>query len=106
MISRHWAGVVKRGLEHHYINHLERETFPSLARLPGFVSASILRRSVDDGIEFRIVTVWRSLDAIRAFAGDDLEAAVVPPVAAAMMVRYDRRAVHYEVVGEAKGGVS
>jgi heme-degrading monooxygenase HmoA len=100
-IARHWTGVVKPGLENDYIEHLQGETFPLLTRLPGFVNASILRRRAGEGTEFRIVTVWRSLDAIRAFAGADLEAAVVPPAAAAMMVRYDRRAVHYEIVNEA-----
>jgi len=44
------------------------------------------------------VTVWESLEAIRSFAGEDSEAAVVPLVAQAMMVEFDARARHYEVV--------
>jgi len=61
------------------------------------VGASILRREVAEGTEFQVVTVWESLDAIRAFAGPDTEVAVVPAVAQAMMVKFDRRATHYEV---------
>ena len=45
-----------------------------------------------------MITQWRSMDAIRAFAGADAEAAVVPPHAQAMMVSYDARVRHYEVV--------
>ncbi len=45
-----------------------------------------------------VTTMWRSLDAIKAFAGDDITTAVVPPAAQALMVRYDDRAVHYEIV--------
>jgi len=67
-------------------------------RIPGFVRATILKREVDRGTEFQIITVWKSLQAIRAFAGQDLEAAVVPAVARDMMVEFDERVCHYEVV--------
>jgi heme-degrading monooxygenase HmoA len=100
MISRHWKGIVKRGSADAYIAHLERETFPSLRRLPGFVDASILRRETDGGTEFQIVTVWQSLDAIQAFAGQDLTAAVVPDAAQRLLASYDRFVVHYEIVGD------
>lgn len=58
----------------------------------------ILRRDVAEGAEFRIVTVWDSLDVVRAFAGDDVEAAVVPDVVRTMMVRFDPRVAHYAPV--------
>ena len=45
-----------------------------------------------------MVTVWRSLEAIRAFAGHDLNAAVVPDAAQTLMASYDRFVVHYEIV--------
>ena len=98
MISRHWKGTIKPGLANRYLDHLRTQTLPQLAAISGFVSASILRRDFADGTEFQIVTVWTSIDAIRAFAGDDPEVAVVPPAAQALMTTFDRRAVHYEVV--------
>ena len=98
LVVRQWKGIVKRGLAQEYIRHLREETFPSLRRLSGFVDATILRREVDEGTEFQITTLWHSLDAIKAFAGDDVSVAVVPPAAQALMVRYDARAVHYEFV--------
>jgi heme-degrading monooxygenase HmoA len=98
MISRQWKGVARREEADHYVAHLRSETFPLLAALPGFVRASVLRRDVAGGIEFQVVTVWESLRAIEAFAGADPEAAVVPAAAQAMMVEFDRRATHYEVV--------
>jgi hypothetical protein len=45
-----------------------------------------------------VTTYWQSLDAIEAFAGDDVTHAVVPPSAQALMVRYDERSVHYDLV--------
>ena len=98
LVSRHWKGIARPGQEDAYIAHLERETFPALKRLDGFVAASILRRAVEGGTEFQIITIWRSLDDIKAFAGDDVEAAVVPPAAQALLSGYDRRAVHYTIV--------
>src|SRR5215831_1112139 len=98
MISRHWTGTTKPGYADRYIEHLKTDTLPGLAAIPGFVSVSILRREVTDGTEFQVVTLWTSLDSIREFAGADPEVAIVPPVAQAMMTRFDRRVRHYEVV--------
>jgi heme-degrading monooxygenase HmoA len=98
MIARHWRGVARRERAEAYIEHLRAETFPALARLPGFLSASILRRRVPEGEEFLVITNWESLAAIRAFAGEDVEGAVVPDTVQEMMVSFDRTARHYEVV--------
>jgi heme-degrading monooxygenase HmoA len=98
MISRHWKGVAKPGQAEAYVRHLTSETFPSLARIPGFIRASILKRNLETGTEFQIVTVWESLDAIKAFAGREPDVAVVPAIVQAMMSSYDQRVVHYEIV--------
>ena len=98
MISRHWRGVAKHDEADNYIAHLRSETFPSLREIDGFVSGSILRRDVENGVEFRIVTTWQSMRAIQMFAGDDADVAVVPPVVQTMMTEYDRLVAHYEVV--------
>jgi hypothetical protein len=103
MIERHWSGLVQPGRAEAYVHHLEAETFPKLRTLDGFVRARVLRREILDGTEFRIVSVWTSLDAVRAFAGDDVTLAVVPPPAQALMVRFDPRVVHYEVVEPLEG---
>jgi|SRR4030095_7901575 heme-degrading monooxygenase HmoA/ketosteroid isomerase-like protein len=97
MISRHWKGIAKPECADRYVGHLRNETFPELASLPGFVGATILRREVAAGTEFQIVTLWDSLSSIEAFAGVDVDAAVVPSTVQAMMVDYDRRAAHYVV---------
>lgn len=99
MISRQWRGLARREHAASYVAHLQTETFPAIRRLRGFVNASILRRDVPQGVEFLVVTQWNSLDDIRAFAGDDVENAVVPQKVHDMMVDYDRIVRHYEVVG-------
>jgi heme-degrading monooxygenase HmoA len=98
MIARHWRGLAQSKYADVYVEHLRTETFPQLARIPGFVSASILRREVGAGTECLVVTVWESIEAIAQFAGPDVEAAVVPEKVKALMVEFDRRARHYEIV--------
>lgn len=98
MISRQWRGLAKPECAQAYVEHLQSETFPAIRKLPGLVSATILRRAVPEGVEFLIVTQWESLASIRGFAGANAETAVVPEKAAAMMIDYDRVVRHYEVV--------
>ena len=98
MISRQWRGLAKHDFAQAYVEHLRSETIPAIRMLPGFVSASILRRAMPEGVEFLIVTRWESLESIRGFAGTNVETAVVPNKVGAMMIEYDRVVRHYEVV--------
>lgn len=98
MIERHWKGIAKIQEADNYIAHLRTKTFPHLSGLAGFIKATILKRPVDKGVEFLIVTAWTSIDSIKAFAGDQVEVANVPPEAREMMVEFDLTARHYEVV--------
>jgi heme-degrading monooxygenase HmoA len=100
MISRHWKGIARPEEADNYIEHLRRDTFPQLSGIHGFVGASILKRQVDRGVEFLIVTIWESMEAIERFAGETPDAAVVPPSVQDMMVEYDRKVLHYEIVEE------
>ena len=97
MIERHWKGVVKPGEEHNYIQHLLQETFPKITSIDGFIRASILKRAVGEGTEFLVITIWKSLDIIKQFAGENIDVAVVPEVAQKMMVKYEKTVAHYEI---------
>ena len=98
MIARVWCGIAHPTRADEYHQHLLQATFPQLRSLAGFKSGFIMRRDVDDGIEFLVITHWSSLDSIRDFAGDDLEVAVVPAEVQAMMLRYDKDVRHYDVL--------
>lgn len=103
MISRHWRGLAKPTHADRYVEHLKHETFPALRAIAGFVDASILRREIDRGVEFLIVTRWESIQAIEQFAGRDPDLAVVPDEVHELMIDYDRSVRHYEVVEELRG---
>ena len=98
MIARHWRGLAKPDRAADYEEHLRTETLPGLVHIDGFLGGDVFKRTVPHGVEFVVISRWRSIEAIAQFAGADVEAAVVPARVQAMMVEYDRRARHYEVV--------
>lgn len=98
MIERHWKGIARSTEADNYIKHLLEDTFPKLKSIDGFLKASILKRTVANGVEFLIVTVWESYEPIKRFAGTDPSVAVVPDLVQAMMIEFEKKVVHYEVV--------
>ena len=80
-----------------YVTHFERTVTPRLESTDGFLGATLERVEHDGGIEIVVVTRWNSLEAIRAFAGDDIDAAVVEPEARAALSRFDTRVRHIEL---------
>ena len=97
MISRHWRAVARSARADEYVDHLRNETFPEIARLPGFMGATIHRRDRPEGVEFIVITNWASAEAVHSFSGPDAEMAVVPHEVREMMIEYDLRARHYRV---------
>src|SRR3990172_8087624 len=99
MISRIWRGWTSRENADAYEELLRSEIFVVIAQrsIPGYRGIHLLRRDVDDGVEFVTIMWFDSLDAVRAFAGEDYEVAVVPPQARQLLSRFDERSQHYEV---------
>jgi len=98
MIERHWKGIARHEAADAYIRHLLEDTFPTLKGIQGFVNARILKRVVDTGTEFLILTVWESYESIKQFAGSQVDVAVVPALVQEMMAEFDRHVSHYDVV--------
>lgn len=98
MISRLWHGRTTHENADAYEALLRSEILPAIHTIEGHRGAYLLRREVDASIEFVTITLWDSLDAVRAFAGDDYEAAVIVPEARALLSAFDERSVHYETL--------
>lgn len=97
MIARLWRGTCAPANADAYEDHLLRATLPALREIAGHEGGYVLRREAGGGVDFLVLTLWASLDAVRAFAGDDYELAVVPSEAERLLARFDERAVHYDV---------
>jgi antibiotic biosynthesis monooxygenase (ABM) superfamily enzyme len=91
-----WRGWTALEDAQAYADFLLGSLFPSMRQIDGFVDADVLRRREGDEVAFVTLTRFDSLDAIRAFAGDDYEVPVLEPEALALLSRYDERATHFE----------
>jgi heme-degrading monooxygenase HmoA len=101
---RTWSATASSTGAGDYGRYFAGALLPQLRELPGFAGAYVLRRDLDqDGTaELTVHTFWESPEAIRAFAGDDITAAIVEPEAQAMLLDFDRTATHRSVVTDAR----
>src|SRR6267143_3697368 len=97
-ILRRWTARTTEALLPQYLKHFSKNVLPELRRVPGYLSAKVSLRRLESEVEIVVETTWRSLESIRAFAGPDLEAAVVADEAAALLTSFDRRVQHSEIV--------
>lgn len=98
MIVRIWHGWTTPGNADAYENLLQEEIFTTIEdeQIPGYQGIQLLRRELQREVEFVTIIWFDNLEAVRAFAGEDYEAAVVPPKARALLSRFDERSQHYE----------
>ena|ERR671920_2315917 len=99
MISRVWRGWTTPQNADTYEALLKAEIFSGIVerRISGFRGIDLLRRQVGDEVEFVTIMWFDSLLAVRTFAGEDYERAVVLPQARQLLRRFDERSAHYEV---------
>jgi len=99
MICRIWHGWTTDANADAYERLLREEVFVGIRgrHISGFHGIELLRRPVANEVEFSTMMWFESLDAVRTFAGEDHELAVVPPAARAILSRFDARSTHYEV---------
>ena len=98
MIARIWKGAVAADDGDAYVAYLEKTGIAEYRATPGNRGVQVLRRDVDGKTEFVLVTLWDSTEAIAAFAGDDIEAAVFYDEDDRYLVQRDLRVAHYTVV--------
>jgi hypothetical protein len=99
MVSRIWHGYTSPENADTYEALLKSEIFTGIEgrNIPGFRGIQLFRRIRASEVEFITVMWFDSLNSVRGFAGEDWEAAVVPPKARALLARFDERSQHFEV---------
>ncbi|HZI75087.1 MAG TPA: hypothetical protein VFD73_13890 [Gemmatimonadales bacterium] len=99
MISRIWRGWTSRQNADAYESLLKAEIFTGIIErgITGFQGIDLLRRELEEEVEFVTIMWFDSLLAVRTFAGEDYERAVVPVKARQLLKRFDERSAHYEV---------
>ena len=98
MIIREWRARARLPLAQAYPEHFKSHVLPELSQIAGFLGGTLSQRRVEEMVEFLVLTRWATLDAIRAFAGADIEKAVVESAAQAALASFDSCVRHYEVL--------
>jgi len=98
VIARIWQGWASAATADDYQRHYESEVAGHLQQVAGFRGARLLRRADGDETLFTSITLFESMDDVRAFAGDDADRAVVEPAARQALTRWDERVTHHDVV--------
>jgi heme-degrading monooxygenase HmoA len=98
MIARMWRGATKREDAEAYVEYLRATGLKEYRETPGNAGAWVLWRVEDGRAEFVTLSLWGSEDAVRRFAGDDMERAVFYPEDDRFLVERDLTATHYRAV--------
>ncbi|MGH2812649.1 MAG: hypothetical protein ACRDI1_08065 [Actinomycetota bacterium] len=101
MIARIWRGVVAATDADAYADYMHETGVAGYTGTPGNEGVYMLRRTIDAGCEFVMVSLWGSMDDVRGFAGDDADRAVFYPEDDRFLIDRDLRVRHYEVVAQA-----
>lgn len=97
MVARHWRGWTELRNADAYESLLKTRVLPELARVAGYGGGYILRSDGAEEVEFVVVNLFDSLEAVRIFAGPDYCAPVFEPEARLLLSRVEPIARHYEV---------
>ena len=103
MIARLWRGAVRQENGDAYAEYMQQTGVAEYERTPGNRGVWMLRRDVDDRTEFVMFTLWVSLDAVKAFAGEQYEHAVFYPEDDRFLVDRDLTSTHFEVAAHVPG---
>ena len=100
MICRLWRGWTTKDNADAYERIVRSEVIPGIEarQIPGFRHIDLMKRELDDEVEFQTCMWFDSLEAIKAFMGEDYAVSHVPDAARAVLKRLDSRAAHYEVI--------
>jgi len=104
MISRIWHGYTAFDQADAYENLLKREIFVTIKsrKIEGYKGTQLLKRDLENEVEFITIMWFDSIDSVRVFAGDDYVKAVVPKEAQMLLSHFDKESQHYQVRSEDK----
>ena len=97
MLARLWRGATRAADADAYVDYLRETGLAEYRATSGNNGAWVLWRVLGDRAEFITLSLWESRDAIRRFAGDDIERAVFYPEDDRFLEARDLTVDHYEV---------
>jgi heme-degrading monooxygenase HmoA len=98
MIARMWRGWVATDHAAEYAEYVRKNGLAEYRQTPGNLTAQLWTRDLGDGrTEVTTVSWWDDLDAVKAFAGDDITQAVFYPEDDKFLVDRETTVSHHTV---------
>ena len=98
MIARVWRGITAADKADAYIAYLRETALPDYARAPGYRSATVFKRIQGEHAEIVLLSMWESMDAVRAYTGGNADASVSYPEDENYLLEMEPLVRHYDVV--------
>lgn len=97
MIARMWSGRTRAADADVYLDYLKATGVEAQRAVEGNLGSLVLRRLEDGTAEFWVISLWESMQAIEAFAGDRPEVAVYFPKDEEYLLELSEEVLHYEL---------
>jgi heme-degrading monooxygenase HmoA len=104
MIARHWRGWTLLQDANTYEQLLKKTVLPGLKTIEGYRGGYVFRKDGTEEVEFVVVNLFTSLEAVRRFAGENYSVAVIEPEAKRLLSKAEPQATHYEVRDDTVSG--
>ena len=97
MIARIWKGVTKKENTKRYLAYLKATGLKDYAAAKGNLGNYVLTRQAGPNTEFLLLSLWKSMDDIKGFAGEEVEKAVYHPEDREFLLNMVPTVDHYEI---------
>jgi heme-degrading monooxygenase HmoA len=98
MILRMWRWQADVDKASKYVRHATGTVFPKMGKIDGYRGAYLLRHRINGGVEFVVLTLWDSMEAVHKFTGEDGGEAVAEPEAQSPFSGFDDFVTHFEII--------
>ena len=100
MIARIWRGITLAEKADEYVRYLNETGLKDYAKTPGNQGVTVLRRQQGEHCEIVLISLWDSMAAVRAFAGENPERSVYYPEDEQYLLEMEPLVRHYEVADQ------
>ena len=103
MIIRMWRGPVPKAKREAYVGYLQKTGLGDYAKTPGCKGVYLLCRDIGDQVEFLTMTMWDSIESVKAFAGEDYMKSRYYPEDEKFLTVFNPLVEHFELVAAPPG---
>ncbi|MBD2358541.1 antibiotic biosynthesis monooxygenase [Tolypothrix sp. FACHB-123] len=98
VVARIWHDIVPTSKADEYYAYLVESGIKKIESIPGNLGTQVLRRTDGNNTEFIVISYWESRDAIRKFAGNDIEKVRPLPRDNEYLINPETKVKHFDVM--------